>query len=125
VGCTFGEILARRVLFPGQNYIKQINLIINVLGTPTADDLEFIANHHARRYLSELETQQPVAIEKFLGLPDVNPDAIDLISKMLCFNPYNRITIAEALRHPYLSEYYEEEEDEVDVAVSIDLEFER
>lgn len=38
IGCTFGEMLAKRVLFPGANYIKQIDLIIRLLGTPTKED---------------------------------------------------------------------------------------
>ena len=34
-GCTFAEILGRKVLFTGGNYIKQIDLIIKLLGTPS------------------------------------------------------------------------------------------
>ncbi len=33
-GCSFAEILTGKVLFPGQNYIEQINLIIDLRGTP-------------------------------------------------------------------------------------------
>jgi serine/threonine protein kinase len=32
-----------------------------------------------------------------------NPDAIDLIKKMLTFDPAKRITVDEALGHPYMS----------------------
>ena len=32
-----------------------------------------------------------------------NPDAIDLMHKMLIFDPLKRITIDEALEHPYMS----------------------
>jgi serine/threonine protein kinase len=32
-----------------------------------------------------------------------NPDAIDLIHKMLTFDPLKRITVNEALAHPYMS----------------------
>jgi mitogen-activated protein kinase 1/3 len=100
-------------------------LIIGVLGNPTEDDLEFIANDHAKRYLREMERATPVPLEQFLAVPNINPDAIDLLTKMLCFNPYKRITVDEALRHPYLEEYYEESEDEVDELAEVDLEFER
>ena len=41
--------------------------------------------------------------------PNSNPLALDLIRKLLKFNPLERITIDEALRHPYLKEFYEEE----------------
>lgn len=33
-GCSFGEVLSGKVLFPGQNYIEQIVLIINMRGSP-------------------------------------------------------------------------------------------
>lgn len=32
-----------------------------------------------------------------------NPDAIDLMKKMLTFDPIKRITVDEALAHPYMS----------------------
>jgi len=50
---------------------------------------------------------------------------VDLLEKMLCFNPYKRIGVEEALKHPYLAEYYEDEEEEEEEEVSaIDLRFE-
>lgn len=33
--------------------------------------------------------------------------AIDLLDKMLIFNPEDRITVEEALAHPYLEQYYD------------------
>lgn len=33
-GCTFGELISGKVMFPGNHYIEQINLIINMRGTP-------------------------------------------------------------------------------------------
>ena len=33
--------------------------------------------------------------------------ALDLLDKMLTFNPDRRITIEEALAHPYLEQYYD------------------
>jgi serine/threonine protein kinase len=38
-------------------------------------------------------------------IPDANPQAIDLLKKMLKFNPERRITIKEAIEHPYFSNY--------------------
>lgn len=33
--------------------------------------------------------------------------ALDLLDKMLTFNPHRRITVEEALAHPYLEQYYD------------------
>lgn len=39
--------------------------------------------------------------------PDANPLAIDLLEKMLQFNPAKRITVEEALAHPYLAQIHD------------------
>ena len=33
--------------------------------------------------------------------------ALDLLNKLLCFNPFLRITVEQALAHPYLEQYYD------------------
>lgn len=38
--------------------------------------------------------------------PDANPLAIDLLTKMLKFNPEERITVVQALAHPYLAQLH-------------------
>ena len=32
---------------------------------------------------------------------------LDLLDKMLTFNPHKRITVEEALAHPYVEQYYD------------------
>lgn len=36
----------------------------------------------------------------------MDEQALDLLRKMLVFNPHNRITVEEALRHPYLKDFH-------------------
>lgn len=55
-----------------------------------------------------------------------NPLAIDLASKMLKFDPDKRITIEEALRHPYISDLHTPDESACSPRVSLfDFEFEK
>lgn len=37
--------------------------------------------------------------------------ALDLLDKMLTFNPHERITVEKALAHPYLEQYYDPEDE--------------
>lgn len=122
VGCTFGEILSRRVLFPGANYIKQIDLIVRLLGTPSEEDMSFIANPHATKFLKSLEFKPKVPLSDFIGGTQ-NPLALDLLDKMLAFNPRKRITVKEALRHPYLSDLHDSDE-ELECKDELDFRFE-
>lgn len=39
--------------------------------------------------------------------PTADPLAIDLLEKMLAFDPADRITVIDALAHPYLESYHE------------------
>ncbi len=42
--------------------------------------------------------------ENYQIYPNGNPLAINLLEKMLCFNPKNRINIEQCLNHPYFKE---------------------
>ncbi|GLU11721.1 hypothetical protein SLE2022_284460 [Rubroshorea leprosula] len=105
VGCILMEIIRREPLFPGKDYVQQLALITELLGSPDDSDLGFLRSDNARKYVKELPKlpKQPFA-RKF---PDVSPVAIDLAEKMLVFDPSKRITVEEALNHPYLSSLHE------------------
>lgn len=59
----------------------------------------------ARSYLQSLPFKPKIAFSKLY--PTADPKALDLLDKMLTFNPHNRITVEEALAHPYLEQYYD------------------
>ena len=123
VGCCFGELLARRQLFPGANSVKQVDLILRLLGTPTDEDLEFISNSQVRKFLRSLEARPPSNLADYLG-GDLNPNAVDLLSRMLLFNPHRRITVNEALKHPYFADLHDSDE-ETECRDVIDFSFDR
>ena len=43
--------------------------------------------------------------------PTASADGIDLLDKMLQFDPQNRITIKEALMHPYMKDLHHPEDE--------------
>jgi len=105
VGCIFAELLGRKPIFPGKDYINQLKLIINVLGSPDEDDLDFIESQKARSYIKSLPVTSHSSLQRLY--PRANPSAISLLDKMLSFDPRKRITVTEALEHPYFSSLHD------------------
>ena len=54
VGCILAELLGRKPLLPGKDYVDQLKLIIKTLGPPSEEDLGFITSSKARAYIRAL-----------------------------------------------------------------------
>ncbi len=67
VGCIFAELLGRKPLFPGKDYVHQLNLITRVLGSPGESDLDFIDSEKAKRYMRSLPHCQRVVLGKYVN----------------------------------------------------------
>ena len=100
VGCIFAEMLLRRPLFPGRDHLHQLQLITEVMGTPTESDIRTIRGAYARRVLRSLPYRPPKAWRSVF--PNASGAAIDLLQRLLVFDASKRLTAAEALEHPYL-----------------------
>ncbi|KAG5038518.1 hypothetical protein JHK82_019343 [Glycine max] len=104
VGCIFMELMDRKPLFPGRDHVHQLRLLMELIGTPSEADLGFL-NENAKRYIRQLPLYRRQSFqEKF---PHVHPEAIDLVEKMLTFDPRKRITVEDALAHPYLTSLHD------------------
>uniref|UniRef100_A0A0C9RGX2 Mitogen-activated protein kinase n=1 Tax=Wollemia nobilis TaxID=56998 RepID=A0A0C9RGX2_9CONI len=105
VGCIFMELMNRQPLFPGRDHVHQLRLLTELIGTPGDDDLGFVRSDNARRFIRQMHRypRQSFA-QKF---PHVHPLAIDLCEKMLTFDPTKRITVENALAHPYLASLHD------------------
>lgn len=75
------------------------------------DDFNSIKSRRAKEYIKMIPFKPKVPFNQLF--PDANPDATDLLEKLLTFNPKNRITVTEALNHPYVA-FYHEPNDEPD-----------
>ncbi|KVH91118.1 Essential protein Yae1, N-terminal [Cynara cardunculus var. scolymus] len=90
VGCILGEIMTRQPLFPGRDYVHQLRLITELIGSPDDASLGFLRSDNARRYVRQLP-QYPR--QQFsTRFPNTSPGALDLLEKMLFFDPNRRIT---------------------------------
>ena len=100
-GCIFAELMSRKPLFPGLNETDQLSRIMGLLGTPAEEDWPQdtdvlranFANYRARD-ISEI-------------LPELEPEARDLIQKMLHFDPKKRITARSKYIHRQVSENFQ------------------
>lgn len=77
----------------------QLNLILKLTGTPSEQDASFLSDPSAKKYLDSFPRYCTTNISDLL--PFSNPVLIDFITKMLHFDPRKRISISEALAHPY------------------------
>ena len=102
IGCIFAEIMARCPLFRGENYLDQIKKITDILGSPNENDMSYISDQQAIKFITELPKKKKISFKEIY--PNGNPLAIDLLEKMLCFNPKNRINTEQCLNHPYFKE---------------------
>jgi len=121
VGCIFAELLGSKPLFPGDDYIHQLRIISDILGTPSDEDLDFVRSERARAFMKKQAHKPKVPFSTLYT--GANPEALDLLEKMLQFHPKKRITIAEALRHPYMASLHNPD-DEPDADSVFDFSFE-
>ncbi|CAH8517005.1 unnamed protein product [Heterobilharzia americana] len=103
VGCTFAELLGRRILFPARSPLEQLELIINLTGSPSPGDLES-CHPDACCFVLSSRLRDPNLSILYALTPDVNELTVHLLGSMLKFNPRQRISATDALNHPFLEE---------------------
>eukprot|EP00002_Diphylleia_rotans_P039387 TRINITY_DN9115_c0_g1_i3.p1 TRINITY_DN9115_c0_g1~~TRINITY_DN9115_c0_g1_i3.p1 ORF type:complete len:378 (+),score=67.87 TRINITY_DN9115_c0_g1_i3:60-1193(+) len=104
VGCILAEFIARKPLFPGKDYRHQLEVVLDIIGTPSYEEIASVPSEKTRRRLLERPRKKRPFATIF---PKANPLAIDLLERMLMFDPNKRITAAQALEHPYLATYHD------------------
>lgn len=124
IGCIFAEMLTGKPLFPGKNVVHQLDLMSDLLGTPSPESLSRIRNEKARRYLSSMRKKPPVPFsQKF---PNADPLALRLLERLLAFDPKDRPSAEEALADPYFNGLSNVEREPSTQPISkLEFEFER
>ncbi|KAF9919742.1 MAPK protein hog1 [Linnemannia zychae] len=111
VGCIFAEMLEGKPLFPGKDHVNQFSIITELLGTPPDDVIKTIGSENTLRFVQSLPKREKIPLTtKF---PNSDPVALDLLEKMLVFDPKKRITAGDALYHKYLEPYHDPDDEPV------------
>ncbi|KAM6545326.1 hypothetical protein CsatB_026062 [Cannabis sativa] len=124
IGCIFAELLTGKPLFPGKNVVHQLDLMTDMLGTPSAEAIARVRNEKARRYLSSMRKKKQIPFShKF---PNADPLALRLLERMLAFEPKDRPSAEEALADPYFKGLAKvEREPSAQPVTKMEFEFER
>ena len=107
LGCVFYELLTLEPIFPGDDEIDQVNKINYILGSPPDDLFEKFVKNSAHRNEFNFEYQKGIGIHRYLN--HVSSDVVDLISKMLIYDPDMRPTAGECLNHKCFKEFVQQE----------------
>jgi len=124
IGCILAELQTRKPLFPGHSTQNQLDQIIELLGSPQAQELMKIPNDKCRKFIKSLPNNAGKKFaEAFCGM---TKEAQDVLRKMLRWDPDSRITVDEAITHPYLDKLHcAEDEPTCEPLDTTDFEFER
>lgn len=103
IGCIFAEMTTRRPLFPGDSEIDELYRIFRVLGTPTEQTWPGVSV--LPDYTQQFPTWQGKPLQDMVA--GMSAVGIDLLGKMLQYQPAKRISAKAAMNHPFFSEIVE------------------
>lgn len=103
IGCIIGEVILGKPLFPGRSTTHQLELILEVTGDPSKEDIAATHSQFTDTMLRNIRRSDRKPLSKLL--PQAPPEAVDLMEKLLRFNPNERLSAEEALQHPYVARF--------------------
>lgn len=100
IGCIFAEMVNKAPLFPGDSEIDELFRIFRACGTPNEDIWPGVSS--LRDYKSTFPKWEKQSMKKFV--PDLEDSGVDLLEKMLIYEPGQRISALKALEHPFFDD---------------------
>lgn len=100
LGCIFYEMLTKKVLFSGDSEIDQLFKTFKILGTPNESQWSDLSK--LPYYKTNFPKWPRQNLKKLLN---DNDEAADLLGKMLIYDPFERVSAQDAMRHSYFDEF--------------------
>lgn len=97
-GCIFAELMLRVPFMAAESDMDQLNVIFSALGTPTEQDWPGFT-----KLASGATFEKKPKNDLSLLFSAASSEAIDLLQRMLAYDPRKRITSRESLSHPFFS----------------------
>ena len=148
LGCIFGEMLGGKPVFPGTSTLNQLEKIGEMIGAPTSSDIEALGSSFTLEMLDQMPFPSHPAEFDSSGkrktkpfhkdnppapgeggasdwrtlYPKASDDAIDLLEKLMQYDPNKRISAKEGLEHPYCVQFHDKETEvlaEYDVGIGV------
>ena len=87
---------------PVENQRDQMNMIFNLIGKPSEEDMSFITDEKALAYIMGFPQRDPANFSEIY--PECQEEGLKMLKSMLQFNPFFRPTVDELLASPYFDE---------------------
>ncbi|CAD8168107.1 unnamed protein product [Paramecium pentaurelia] len=128
VGCILAELLLRKPFLRGDSTKRQVKLIFELLGTPNEAYIQSFQDekvqNNLRKVIKETGPKQGIPLEQLFK--NASKNALDLLRKLLTFDYRQRITVQQALEHPYLAQlHFEADEPSAQLVNQLEFEFEK
>jgi mitogen-activated protein kinase 15 len=111
LGCILGEMLGGKPVFSGSSTINQVERIMCHLPQPSKLDMESLDSPYTESFLRQVPKRPRRSFAMLY--PNAPIEAIDLMNKLLQFNPQKRISAEKALEHAYVATFHNPEEETV------------
>ena len=108
--------------FPNEK-ADQLNVIFDVIGSPDEESMGFVTDPNAVLYLKSLSQKKKNKINFKSKFPGSSDESLDLLQKMLIFDPNKRITVNECLEHPFFQSIRDPNKEE-EATFNLEFEFE-
>lgn len=109
VGCILGEMNLGKPMFQGTSTLNQIEKVLEVTGKPTKEEIASIQSAQAGAIIDSLKVTRHKNLKDLFY--NMSAEGLDLMKRLLQFNPNKRPTVEQALRHPYMAQFHNEDEE--------------